>query len=176
MGLTLYNLSCEELCDLMCGKPEEDYDMAKGNSKLTQRGGNNLAGVNTDEQQFAKENKRVEEFMQKPLDGHDVVNIEMDNGQVLEHYSMDMMKNTVLKEAKDNKEVWEDDAIYIKYKDGKVASYTGGDDVSKMKLTNIEGAIYSNAGTTAYAGKGVKIRNYNEIYDDWGFDDWRMEF
>ena len=24
MGKTLYDLTCEELCELMCGKPEED--------------------------------------------------------------------------------------------------------------------------------------------------------
>ena len=24
MGKTFYNLSCEDLCDLMCGKPEKD--------------------------------------------------------------------------------------------------------------------------------------------------------
>ena len=26
MGKTFYDLSCEELCDLMCGKPDEDYE------------------------------------------------------------------------------------------------------------------------------------------------------
>lgn len=26
MGLTLIGLTCEELCDLMCGAPEEDYE------------------------------------------------------------------------------------------------------------------------------------------------------
>ena len=26
MGMTWTNLTCEELCDLMCGAPEEDYE------------------------------------------------------------------------------------------------------------------------------------------------------
>lgn len=26
MGATFENLTLEQLCDLMCGKPEEDYD------------------------------------------------------------------------------------------------------------------------------------------------------
>lgn len=25
MGMTFYNLTMEDLCDLMCGTPEEDY-------------------------------------------------------------------------------------------------------------------------------------------------------
>lgn len=36
MGKTFYDLSCEELCDLMCGKPEEDFEvenMGRGSSK-----------------------------------------------------------------------------------------------------------------------------------------------
>ena len=26
MGMTFYDLTCEELCELMCGKPEDDYE------------------------------------------------------------------------------------------------------------------------------------------------------
>lgn len=26
MGMTFYDLTCEELCDLMCGDPEDDDD------------------------------------------------------------------------------------------------------------------------------------------------------
>lgn len=26
MGMTFYDLTCEELCELMCGDPEPDYD------------------------------------------------------------------------------------------------------------------------------------------------------
>ena len=26
MGAVFENLTCEELCDLMCGKPEDDYE------------------------------------------------------------------------------------------------------------------------------------------------------
>ena len=30
MGLTFENLTLEELCDLMCGEPEEDYEDEEG--------------------------------------------------------------------------------------------------------------------------------------------------
>ena len=29
MGMTFYNLTMEDLCDLMCGTPEEDYEGEK---------------------------------------------------------------------------------------------------------------------------------------------------
>ena len=32
MGITFENLSMEDLCDLMCGKPEEDCDEANDQS------------------------------------------------------------------------------------------------------------------------------------------------
>ena len=28
MGATFYDLTCEELCELMCGKPEEDEEIS----------------------------------------------------------------------------------------------------------------------------------------------------
>lgn len=34
MGLTLENLTPEQLCDLMCGKPEEDYECQSEKSKV----------------------------------------------------------------------------------------------------------------------------------------------
>ena len=39
MGATFTNLSCEDLCELMCGKPEEDDEMGG-------RGGNGSRNVN----------------------------------------------------------------------------------------------------------------------------------
>lgn len=39
MGAVFYNLSPEELCDLMCGKPEEDVeDMDDGRSSIDKCG------------------------------------------------------------------------------------------------------------------------------------------
>ena len=46
MGKTFYDLSCEELCDLMCGNPEEDFEveyMGRGSSKAGGAGGNAAA-------------------------------------------------------------------------------------------------------------------------------------
>lgn len=31
------NLTCEELCDLMCGKPEEDYDEEELEEEATKK-------------------------------------------------------------------------------------------------------------------------------------------
>ena len=48
MGKTFYDLSCEELCDLMCGNPEEDFEveyMGRGSSKA---GGNKGVAFKTD--------------------------------------------------------------------------------------------------------------------------------
>jgi len=72
--------------------------------------------------------------------------------------------------------MWEDDAIVIRYTNGEVKYYGEGDDTSKIKLSNISGVIYENANTSAYAGKGVKIENYDEMFDNWGGDDWRLDF
>ena len=34
MGKEFYDLTCEELCELMCGKPEEDEDGRKGDTAV----------------------------------------------------------------------------------------------------------------------------------------------
>ena len=126
---------------------------------------------------FESENKRVEEFMEKQSGS-----IEMENGQILEKYTMKEMKNMVLKDAKDAGDNYEDNFIAIQYTDGTIKTYGGGDDTSKMKLTNINGVIWDNANTSAYAGKGIKIENYKEKYPkDYphskGYeDDWRIDF
>jgi len=127
---------------------------------------------------FDAENKRIAEFMQGSRSG----SIEMENGQTLERYTLDYMKNYILKDAKSGGVMWEDDQISILYKDGKIESYIEGDDTSGMKLSNIEGVIYSNSATTAYAGKGVEIVNYKELFPkdyphEKGYeDDWRIDF
>lgn len=35
MGMTWYDLTDEELCDLMCGKPEDDEPQEEGNEDVT---------------------------------------------------------------------------------------------------------------------------------------------
>lgn len=136
--------------------------------------GNSMVAL---QKHFDKENTRVEKLMSLKSGS-----IEMENGQILEKYTMREMKTDVLKEAKDNQYMWADDSIAIRYTDGSISVYGEGDDTSKMKLTNIEGVIYENASTTAYAGKGIKIENYKQLYpkdypDEKGYeDDWRMDF
>ena len=133
------------------------------------------------QEHFAKENARIAEFV-KGNAGKTGKSIEMGNGQILERYPMDEMKSFVLQEAKENGVMWEDDSIAILYKDGSHSVYGGGDDTADMKMSNIKGVIYSNPNTLAYAGSGVVIQNYNEIYDDSYYghdpdnDDWRMDF
>lgn len=143
------------------------------------RGASGLSGAagNTLQAHFDKENAKVDEFMNSRKSG----SITMDNGQILEKYTMDEMK-LVIKEAKDAREMWQDDAIAIRYNNGDIASYVEGDDTSNIKLTGISGVIYNNSNTTAYSGKGVEIVNYKELYpkdypDSKGYDDdWRMDF
>ena len=129
------------------------------------------------QEHFKKENERVEKWQNSRESS-----IEMDNGQILEHYPINEMKKMILKEAKDAGVMWEDDSISIQYTDGSVKVYVEGDDTDKIKLTDINGVIWSNANTTAFAGKGIKIENYKELYpkdypDEKGYeDDWRMNF
>lgn len=108
----------------------------------------------------------------------------MDNGQILERYTMKEMLD-VLKETKDNGNVWNDDSFAILYKDGNMSFYSGGDDISKAKTTGIQGIIYENGSTIAYSGTGVKIENLNQTeagakLTRYGTskqeDDWRMDF
>ena len=148
-------------------------------------GGTGAGAGNSEEmdlqKHFDSENARVEEFMKQPLK-NGYASIEMENGNILEHYSMQYMKDMILKEVKDNGYGIDDEMVSILYKDGTVKIYSGGDDTSKMKLSNIEGVIYDNASTSAYAGKGIKIFNQKELYPDAyphskGYDDdWRIDF
>lgn len=98
--------------------------------------------------------------------------VELDNGQVIEKYSMKYMKNMILKEYKDNGFMPDDDAVYIRYKDGTEAVYGGGDDTSNMKLTNIDHVIYANENTDAFAGNNVSINPDSDDPNDirWTID------
>lgn len=133
---------------------------------------------------FDKENARVEKFMSGKASDKAGGSITMNNGQILERYTMKSMLD-VLKETKDNGNVWEDDSFAILYKNGDIKAYVGGDDISKAKTSNIQGIIYENGSTTAYAGTGVKIENLNQTeagakltrYGTSKYeDDWRMDF
>ena len=128
---------------------------------------------------FNKENARVADLMASRGGS-----LTMDNGQILEKYSLKEMQSS-LREAKQNGELWSDYAYDILYKDGTQAHYTGGDDMSKVKLTGIQAVIEDNGSTLAYAGKGVTIENLNQTeafarltrYGTSKYeDDWRMDF
>ena len=129
--------------------------------------------TNNGQPTYESENQRLTDFLSKKGSG----SIEMSNGNVIEHYSRKFM-NTILKEAKQNGEMYQDDSVTIRYKNGDVVTYVGGDDTSNMKLTDIDGIIYSNAETDAYAGNGVI--GYNDYDSNMGetFEDgiWRLDF
>lgn len=129
---------------------------------------------------FDRENARVADLMKKRQGS-----ITMDNGQILEKYTMDEMMRYTLRDMKANGEAWSDFSVSILYKDGKQAHYTSGEDTSKMKLSGVQAVIEDNGSTLAYAGKGVKIENLNQTeafakMTRYGTskseDDWRMDF
>ena len=128
-------------------------------------------GANKLQQHFDKENARIEAFLQS-RDG----SITMDNGQIIERYTQKEMAS-LLRDFKDNGVMWDDDAVDIMYKDGTYKGYRGGDDTSKMKLSNIDTVIYDNGSTVAFSGKNIKVDNYREKISNWGDDDdWRLDF
>lgn len=123
------------------------------------------------QQHFEKENARIEEFLQGRAGS-----ITMENGDILERYTQKEMLS-ILRDLKDNSVMDDDIAIDIMYKDGTYKGYRGGDDTSKMKLSNIDTVIYNNDATQGFSGKNIKIENYREIYENWGDDDdWRIDF
>ena len=137
------------------------------------RGASSGGGTQTNklQQHFEKENARIEEFLQGRAGS-----ITMENGEIIERYSQKEMVS-ILRELKDNAVMDDDMAIDIMYKDGTYKGYRGGDDTSKMKLSNIDTIIYTNDATQAFSGKNIKIENYREKYDNWGDDDdWRLDF
>ena len=99
----------------------------------------------------------------------------MANGDIIERYSQKEMLS-ILKDFKDNGVMDDDMAIDIMYKDGTYKGYRGGDDTSKMKLSNIDTIIYNTDATQGFSGKNIKIENYYEKYEGWYEDDWRVDF
>lgn len=93
--------------------------------------------------------------------------------RIIEHYSLKSMKQLLKDYISENEYVSEDDSICIKYKDG---TFLYVEKTKDIKFTNIEGVIFDNPETTAYAGEGIEIVDYNQLYEDWGGEDWRVEF
>ena len=152
--------------------------MAKSTAAMRRGGGEPRISASL-QRHFDKENARVADLMKK-REG----SIIMDNGQILEKGTLKEFQSS-LREAKANGELWSDYAYDILYNDGTQAHYTGGDDISKVKLTGIQAVIEDNGSTLAYAGKGVKIENLNQTeafakMTRYGTgkheDDWRMDF
>lgn len=127
---------------------------------------------------FQKENEKVQNLLSKKGQG----SVQMGNGQILEKYTVDDMKENWLREFKQNGFLPDDNSVAILYRDGTVKVYGGGDDLSNMSLRHVLGVIWDNESTTAVAGKGIKIVNYKELYpkdypDEKGYeDDWRADF
>ena len=121
--------------------------------------------------------EKVKEFTSKKLTkDYDCLELETEYGtRIIERFSLKEMKKSLKDYISDNKEVdfSNGDAICIKYKDG---TFLYVEETKDIKFSNIEGVIFENAETSSYAGKGVEIVNYNDIYDDWVFEDWRVEF
>lgn len=149
-----------------------------GNIKTAQRISPGL------QRHFDIENAKVEKFMSGQASSKSGGSLTMDNGQILERYTLKEMQG-ILKETKDNGYVWSDDGFSILYNDGSMSFYAPGDDISKVRTSGIKGVIYENGSTTAYAGSGVKIENLNQTeafakHTRYGSskyeDDWRMDF
>lgn len=120
--------------------------------------------------------EKVKEFTSnKTVKKYHCLELETENGiRIIERHPMKEMKG-YLKEYFSNEYVddMDEDAIYIMYKDG---TFLNVEETKGVKLTNIKGVIFENSATTAYAGEGIEIVDYNELYEDWGGEDWRVEF
>lgn len=136
---------------------------------------------------FDKENQRIDDFLKSRKE----YRIEMDNGQIIEKYSMKETKD-LLKETLDNIKIAErgngsflgdgSNAYSIMYNNGDVIIVGDDGDIGRyhtnflgereystigtkdVKLSNIRGIINDNPATSAFSGKGVVIENYNEVY------------
>ena len=128
-----------------------------GNIKTAQRISPGL------QRHFDIENAKVEKFMSGQASSKSGGSLTMDNGQILERYTLKEMQG-ILKETKDNGYVWSDDGFSILYNDGSMSFYAPGDDISKVRTSGIKGVIYENGSTTAYAGSGVKKAQGIEIF------------
>ena len=134
--------------------------------------GETPSAVESGQSRADAETKRINNFMDSKRTG----SIEA-GGHTIEHYSKKDMVN-ILKEYKQGGDCPPDVAISILYNDGTTAHYTEGDDLSGMKLTNINSVIYGNENTDAFSGNYVKA--YNDYSEEAGetFDDgiWRLDF
>lgn len=57
---------------------------------------------------------------------------------------------------------WEDDSLYVEYKDGSFFYIGGGEIEGKLKKNNIKAIIYSNPSTTCLFGE-YRIYNIDDI-------------
>lgn len=147
-----------ELQEKTGGKSGEKEGTPAENRKLEEKG--------------IKEKVDYKEFAEKKLpSGKDYDSIEI--GKVnFEKYS----KASLLEIIKDYKsgvsQMTRDETIFIEYKDGTTKYIESEEDIGK--LTNIKSIIWSNENGYGFTGD-VEIVNYNEIFDDWGGDDYRVE-
>ena len=127
---------------------------------------------------FESENNRIKEFMNNNKNEYE--SIQMSNGQVIEKYSMQDLKD-MLKDVKKGYTTLTDESYFITYNNGSTLSVNEETDLKQIKLTGIKSIIYEGSETIGYAGKGVNIVNYKEKYPkDYphskGYeDDWRIE-
>lgn len=122
--------------------------------------------------------EKVKEFTSKRLTkGYECLELETGENhyRIIERYSLSEMKKALKDYICDNEYVGEDEEICITYKDG---TFLYVEETKDIKFTNIKGVIFENAETSAYAGKGIEVVDYNDIYEDWGWggEDWRLEF
>ena len=119
--------------------------------------------------------KRVNEFMSKEtVKKYKCLELETENGlRYIERFPLKEMKKMIKEYADDNGYTDENDSLTIKYKDGTIKNIIW---LAEVKYEDIEGVIFDNEATTAIAGKGVEIVNYDDLYENWGGEDWRAEF
>ena len=86
---------------------------------------------------------------------------ETNNGQVFEKYSLNEMRN-VIKDIKANGGLGLGEQLDILYKDGTEVKLSNGDDVSNIKLNNIDGIVWRNENTDAFYGN--VSANYYDNY------------
>lgn len=78
-------------------------------------------------------------------------NIETSNGQIFEKYTLKDMRN-VLNEIKENGGLADGEHFDILYKDGTELRLGSEDDLSNVKLNNVEAIVWSNVNTDAVYG------------------------
>lgn len=204
MGQTFINLTCEQLCDLMCGKPEDDYEemeekrMGRGSSKMNGSGtaatGPAVEVELTEEQmvaemeqEFEKINKTLDEFLNnnpknRPLDTFDenLPYIEKSTIKALKWSYIDEYNKSV-ENYGDGFEFYDpDQTITILYKDGSAlfVSPDWTDGSKKIPTSNIDTIIVDSGWGSAVAGKHVKLENYRETvgYGKYAYKDVKQRY